>query len=338
MKRINWGIIGLGNIADHHLKSFEKLENCKLKGIASKNFKNLKNFKKKINVDDKFCFDNYDDLIKSVEIDIIYIALPNSYHYEWINKCIDQDKNILVEKPITENFFQLKKIKNKLLQKKSSVLIYEGFMYKYHPQIKKVLDLVNNNEIGEIKKIVSSFGVNLLTKKYFGFFRKKKKIDKESRLFNKNLGGGSILDLGCYPVSFTTMLLEKFNFINFEDYKVLNKKVEIGETGVDIDSQIELKVDERIKVKLSSSFKQNIGSATEIHGSRGSIEILNTWTGSSSIILKKANNKNIIRFDKIDDIYFDQLNIISNDLLNKNIGQNIDNMLLNMKIIDKWLN
>ena len=338
MKRINWGIIGLGNIANHHLKSFEKSLNCKLKGIASRNLENLKNFKKNINLDDKFCFNNYEDLIKNSEIDIIYIALPNSCHYEWINKCIDQDKHILVEKPITENFFQLEKIKNKLLQNQSNVLIYEGFMYKHHPQIKSVLDLVNNNEIGEIKKIVSNFGINLLTKKYLWFFKKKRKIDKESRLFNKKLGGGSILDLGCYPVSLTTMLLEKLNFINFEDYKVLNKKVEIGETGVDIDSKIEMKVNNRIIIKLSSSFKQNIGSATEIHGSRGSIEIPNTWTGSQSIILKKENNKNIIKFDQIDDIYFDQLNIISNDLLNKKIGQNMDNMLLNMKIIEKWLN
>ena len=338
MKRINWGIIGLGNIANHHLKSFKKLLNCKLKGIASRNLENLKNFKKNTNVNDKFCFNNYEDLIKNSEIDIIYIALPNSCHYEWINKCIDHDKHILVEKPITENFVQLENIKNKLLRKKSNVLIYEGFMYKHHSQIKKVLDLVNNNEIGEIKKIVSSFGVNLLTKKYFWLFKKKKKIDKENRLFNKKLGGGCILDLGCYPVSFITMLLEKLNFINFEDYKVLNKKVEIGETGVDIDSKIEMKVNGKITVELSSSFKKNIGSATEIHGSRGSIEIINTWTGSPSIILKKENNKNIIRFDQIDDIYFDQLNIISNDLLNKSNGQNIDNMLLNMKIIDQWLN
>ena len=62
-----------------------------------------------------------------------------------------------------------------MLQIKPRILIYEGFMYKYHPQIKKVLDLINNNEIGEIKKIVSSFGVNLLTKRYFWLFEKKRK-------------------------------------------------------------------------------------------------------------------------------------------------------------------
>tara|TARA_Y100000591_G_scaffold310707_1_gene313323 strand:- start:480 stop:1496 length:1017 start_codon:yes stop_codon:yes gene_type:complete len=338
MKKINWGIIGLGKIASSHLKSFEKSENCKLKGVASKNLQNLEYFKKKINIDNLFCFNNYEDLIKNSEIDIIYIALPNSYHYEWINKCIDHGKHILVEKPITENFFQLEKIRNKLIQKNSNVLIYEGFMYKYHPQIKKVLNIVENNEIGEITKIISSFGVNLLTKKNFWFFKKKKKIDREGRLFNKKLGGGSILDLGCYTVSFITMLLELLKFNNFEDYEVFDKRVEIGETGVDIDSKIDIKVGGKINVKLSSSFKENIGSATEIYGSNGSIFIPNTWTGSANIIIKKQNNKNIIRFDEIDDIYLNQLNIISKDLLNKKVGQDFDNMLLNMKIIDKWLN
>ena len=134
------------------------------------------------------------------------------------------------------------------------------------------------------------------------------------------------------------MLLEKFKYINIDDYKVFDKKVEIGETGVDIDSKIEMAVNDKITIEISSSFKKNIGSATEIFGSTGSIKILNTWTGSSDIIFIKENNKNSIRFDKLNDIYFDQLNTISNDLLNNKIGQNIDNMLLNMKIIDRWLN
>ena len=244
----------------------------------------------------------------------------------------------MVEKPVTENFFQIEKIKNKLIEKKSKVLIYEGFMYKYHPHIKKVLELVNNNEIGEITKIVSRFGTDLLTKKKFGFFKKKKKIDKEGRLFNKKLGGGSILDLGCYPVSFTTMLLEKFKFTNFDDYKISDKKVEIGETGVDIDAKIVMKINDKIEIELSSSFKENIGSASEIYGSEGSIEISNTWTGSSNMSLNKNNITDIIKFDQTDDIYFNQLNIISNNLLDNNDGQNLDNMMLNMKIIDQWLN
>lgn len=338
MKKINWGIIGLGDIANSHLNSFKNLNNCKLKGIASKNFQNLTNFKENLNIEDKFCFNNYEDLIKNSEIDIIYIALPNSYHHKWINKCIDYNKNILVEKPITENFFQLENIQKKLLLKDSRISIYEGFMYKHHAQIKKVLELVNNKEIGEIKKIISSFGVNLLTKKNFWFFQKKKKINKEGRLFNKKLGGGCILDLGCYPVSIITMLLEKFKFTNFEDYKILNKNVEIGETGVDIDAEIEMKIEDKIQIKLLSSFKKNIGTSTKIFGSKGIIEIPNTWSGSSDIILKMNQSEKIIKFNKTNDPYFDQISEISNNLMNSNVIQNFDNMMLNMKIIDQWLN
>ena len=338
MKKINWGIIGLGNIANAHLKSFEILDNCKLAGIASKDYENLENFRKKTSIKNILCFNNYEDLIKNPEIDIIYITLPNSLHYEWINKCIDNGKNILVEKPITENFSQIEKIKKNLIKQEKKILIYDGFMYKHHAQIKKILDLINNDEIGELTKIISRFGVNLLTKKKFWFFKKKKKIDKEGRLFNKKLGGGSILDLGCYPVSFATMLLEKYQLLNFEEYKIFDKKVEIGETGVDIDSRIEMQINNRIRIELFSSFKKNIGTSTEIFGSKGSIEIPDTWFGSSNIILKQHKRKNTIRFNKIIDPYFDQINEISNDLLGDNVGYDLDIMLLNMKIIDQWLN
>ena len=338
MKTINWGIIGLGNIANAHINCFTNSDNFKLKGIASKNLQNLKNFKENLNIENKFCFNTYEDLINSSEIDIIYIALPNSYHYEWINKCIDSKKNILVEKPITENFFQLENIKKKLIQKNLKISIYEGFMYKYHTQTKKVLELISNDEIGEILKINSSFGVNLLTKKKFWFFQKKKKINKDGRLFNKNLGGGSILDLGCYPVSLITMLMETLGYTTFNKFKIFEKNIELGETGVDIDSKIEMKINDKIHIELSSSFKRNTGTVTKIFGSKGSIEIPNLWFGSSNIILKKNKTEHMIKFDKIDDPYFNQINEISNNLLKKNINQNLDNMLLNMKIIDQWLN
>ena len=74
MKKINWGIIGLGNIANKFADSFSEVNNCSLKGIASKNNDSLKSFKKIFNIEDKFCFNNYKDLILSTDIDIIYIA------------------------------------------------------------------------------------------------------------------------------------------------------------------------------------------------------------------------------------------------------------------------
>ena len=121
-------------------------------------------------------------------------------------------------------------------------------------------------------------------------------------------------------------------------YEIFKKNIELGETGVDIDSKIEMKINNKIHITLSSSFKKNIGTSTKIVGSKGIIEIPNLWFGSSDIILKKNKSEHIIKFDKIDDPYFNQINEISNNLLENNINQNLDNMLLNMKIIDQWLN
>ena len=107
MKNINWGIIGLGNIASIVAESFKSINNCKLKGISSKNINRLNYFKKKFNIEESFCFNNYSDLINCSDIDIVYIALPNNLHYQWIIECIKANKNILVEKPALLNSNQV---------------------------------------------------------------------------------------------------------------------------------------------------------------------------------------------------------------------------------------
>ena len=92
MKKVNWGIIGLGKIALQFANGFKFTNNAKLIGVASKNPEKLEKFKKGFQINEKYCFNNYEDLLSSKEIDIIYIALPNSLHCEWIIKCIESNK------------------------------------------------------------------------------------------------------------------------------------------------------------------------------------------------------------------------------------------------------
>ena len=83
-KKVNWGIIGLGNIAMNFAKASQLTDNAILKGISSKNQKKISNFKELFGVKSEYCFDNYEDLINCSEIEAIYIALPNSMHYDFI--------------------------------------------------------------------------------------------------------------------------------------------------------------------------------------------------------------------------------------------------------------
>ena len=106
-KKVNWGIIGLGNAAMNFAKASQLTENAILKGISSKNQKKIYNFKELFDVKSEYCFDNYEDLINCSEIEAIYIALPNSMHYDFIIKCIEAKKKFLVEKQsVSQNLWK----------------------------------------------------------------------------------------------------------------------------------------------------------------------------------------------------------------------------------------
>ena len=112
MKKVNWGIIGLGNIATKFADGFKNSENAQLIAISSNNSNKLKKFKEQFKINENYCFDDYNNLLKCSDVDIVYIALPNSLHYKWIIECIKNNKKVLVEKPATVNFFEIKNIKD----------------------------------------------------------------------------------------------------------------------------------------------------------------------------------------------------------------------------------
>ena len=158
MAQVKWGIIGLGNIALKFSEGFQYTKNAKLFAISSRSKNKLQAFKNKFQIDDNYCFTNYDSLLECKDLDIIYIALPHSLHYEWVMKSIEKEKNILVEKPATVNFLQMENIKNNLKDK--NIFFSEAFMYRYLPHISKVVDLLKNNVIGNLVSMDSFFGFN----------------------------------------------------------------------------------------------------------------------------------------------------------------------------------
>jgi len=345
MEQVKWGIIGLGNIALKFSEGFQYTKNAKLFAISSRNKNKLQAFKNKFQIDDNYCFTNYNSLLECKDLDIIYIALPHSLHYEWVMKSIEKEKNILVEKPATVNFFQMEKIKNNL--KNKNIFFSEAFMYRYHPQISKVVDLLKNDVIGNLVSMESLFGFDSLgRKRIFGIKlnKLKKKPNRNNRLYNKELGGGAILDLGCYPVSFSILiasLISKFDFIKT---KVLNKKKEIGPTGVDMNSFAELYFENNFKSTVGASLTQNLGKKTKIIGTKGELVLNDTWSPSNpSLIQINGENKKIIEVECHNNVYTYEIEALSKCILeNKKEpdfpGMTINKTLENMKILDKWLN
>ena len=337
MSVINWGIIGLGKIANKFALAFKDVKNSKLLSVASKNKDKLDLFKRQFNIDSSFCYNEYENILFNKEIDIIYIALPHSLHFEWINKSIDNKKNVLTEKPATVSLDEIKKINIKLAQNK--IFFAEGFMYRFHPQTAFLIKILQQNEIGELKQMESYFGINFIEKRnIFGF--KRIKINKESRLFKKDLGGGSILDLGCYPSSLS-LLIASLKSKDFRDeIKLTEVEKYIGSTGVDLEAYAKVNFKNEFSSYIGSSFKKNLGKFTKIKGSKGDIVIPDSWHCENSKIV--LNSKEYVIDQKYENIFSYEIESISNSLLNNELEPKYPAIRkketeLNTNILDKWI-
>jgi len=328
---INWGVIGLGNMSYKFINAINELDNTKIVSVASLSKKKNNNLITELGIDESNYFDNYDDLIVSPAVDAIYIATLNNTHFDLIKKCSMNKKKILCEKPMTINYEEAKEVFKFIKDNKVSFL--EAFVYRHHKQSQNLSDIIINDVIGDIYKVESSFGYKV------------KKTDPKSRLFNKNLGGGSILDVGCYTTSFCLMVAK----IIFKQ-KVLNIKVEnikgsIGVTGVDESAEADLIFDKNLKMSIKTSLREEFKNNCIIFGSKGKIVIPSPWVPDKKSILEIysgnsyykqfLNSKLSAYAQQID--FFNKRNFDDKKNLVDTFMSN-EESLLNMKILSEWKN
>jgi D-xylose 1-dehydrogenase (NADP+, D-xylono-1,5-lactone-forming) len=135
-------------------------------------------------------YGSYEELLADPEIDAVYVALPNALHVEWSIRALEAGKHVLSEKPLSRDPAEVERAFD--AAERAGRLLMEGFMYRHHPQTKRLKELVVNGTIGEL----------LLVRSQFSF-----KLDRPNDVrWDPELGGGSLLDLGCYCVSSTRLL------------------------------------------------------------------------------------------------------------------------------------
>ena len=320
---VKWGIVGLGNMANIFARAISEAQNAELICVASKSKTRLKVFSKNFNIKNSHKFTDYSELIKSHEIDAVYISTLNNTHVDLILECIKNNKKILCEKPIGMNVEQAKIAFD--LIKKHQISFYEAIAYRSHPQTESLLQLIQKSEIGIIKKINSTFGFKI------------KRIKKDSRLFSKELGGGAILDIGCYPVSF-------FNLLKNEDenIRLIKSKGTFSITGVDDEAEAEFLIGKNISANCKLSFKENLSNSCTIYGSKGTINVPSPWLPSVKSYIEVFNNNSYYKkFTSSEkNIYAMQIESVSDLFLNNKLKKtsqvNIDESVEIINILDKW--
>src|SRR5688572_26312407 len=229
VRKIRWGILGCGNIGNKFAADLKWVENSELVAVASRNHQKANEMATKHNV--KFAFDSYNALVSCPEVDVIYIATPHGLHHEHALLCIRHKKSVLCEKAFALNSRDAKEMIQEA--KRHQVFIMEAFWTKFIPQYQKVVSLIAKGELGVIKMIQADFGFKALE-------------PLSQRLYDPNLGGGALLDIGIYPVFMAVSLLGKPAeiFATMEAYP----------SGVDRQIAIVLKFDSGALANLSATF------------------------------------------------------------------------------------
>ena len=328
---IKWGIIGLGNMSYKFINAIKEIENTKVTAVASLSKKKSNDLIDTIGIDESQYYTNYEDLIKSPNVDAIYIATLNNTHYDLIKECSLNNKKILCEKPMTVNYNEAKEVFNLIKDNNTSFL--EAFVFRYHKQSQNLSDIIKKGEIGDIYKVESSFGYKV------------KKTNPNSRIFNKNLGGGSILDVGCYTTSFCLMIAKIIFEQKVPNIKIENIKGAIGVTGVDESAEANLIFDTNLTMHIKTSLREELKNNCIIFGSKGKIIIPSPWVPDKRSILeistgntyyKQFSNSKLSAYAQQID-FFNKKNFNDKKNLVDTFMSN-EESLLNMKILSEWKN
>ncbi len=222
------------------------------------------------------------------------------------------------------NFKEVEELNDKIDVKDNN--FFEALAYRSHPQTLNLLKILKEREFGNIKKIESNFGFKV------------KKIKEESRLFNKQLGGGALLDLGCYPVSFFNLFSQKKNM------KILKSNLVIGKTNVDISGEIKLKINDDVEAKGKISLVDNLDNFCKIFCEKATITLINPWLPPEKTYIEietKSRYYKKIFINKMNTYQY-QLQKVSKAFIKKNseanLLVNIEESVKISKILDDWKN
>jgi predicted dehydrogenase len=247
-KPLNWGLLSTARINRALIPPLTMSRRNNLLAVASRSQAAADAYAREKKI--PRAYGSYEALLADPEIDVIYNPLPNHLHAEWTIKAVEAGKHVLCEKPLALSVAEVDAIMT--AARKHGRVVAEAFMYRHHPQTLKVIELVKSGSLGTLKLIRGSFTF-ILTR------------ENDVRL-KPEWGGGSIWDVGCYPISYARTV------VGAEPLEVFGWQV-TGPSGIDETFVGQMRFDGGILAQFASSFVLPFQAVMEIVGSEGTLSI-----------------------------------------------------------------
>ena len=329
--RLQWGIIGAGAIARAFAHGVQNSKRCVLQAVASRSREKADAFADEFDIPGRH--GSCDAILHDPDVQAVYITTPHPVHAEWAIKCADAGKHILCEKPVTINAAEAAVLIE--AARRNDVFFMEAFMYRCSAQTARLVELLREGVIGEVRAVEARFSFDVGN-------------NLEARHLKESLGGGGILDLGCYCASFARMVAGVAAGADIAEPTEVHAAGQLHETtGVDVFTAATLKFPNDIVAQLSCAVGLNQPSVAAIYGSKGRIDVPSPWFcagrdgGSSVLVVERYGGEKTeeITIDTDDTLYGREADHVAEHLDNRQgvfPGMTWRDTLGNMTVLDKW--
>jgi len=247
-KVLNWGLLSTARINRALIPPLRASKRNQLVAVASRTQESADRYAREWKIPRPH--GSYEALLADPEVDVIYNPLPNHLHAEWTIKAVEAGKHVLCEKPLALSVEEVDAMQS--AARKHGRVVMEAFMYRHHPQTLKVQEIVKRGSLGDLKLIRGSFSFDL-------------RREGDIRL-DPAKGGGSIWDVGCYPISYTRSVLGQ-NPLEAFGWQVT------GPTGIDETFVGQMRFNHDVLGQFDCSFVVPLRWSMEIVGSDGTLHI-----------------------------------------------------------------
>ncbi|MEO9003597.1 MAG: Gfo/Idh/MocA family oxidoreductase [Ginsengibacter sp.] len=315
MKKVKWGILSTAKIGvTKVIPALQLADNCEVIAIASRDLNKAKSIAAQLNI--AKAFGSYEELLADNEIDAVYNPLPNHLHLPFTLAAIKAGKHVLCEKPIGLNKVEAETLKKEVALH-PGIKVMEAFMYRFHPQWIKTKELVDNGTIGKVKNIQTFFSFN--------------NVDPENIRNKADIGGGALMDIGCYCISFPRFIL------GIEPIRVSGTSVTDKEFKTDIVTSGTLFFREDVTANFTCSTQLFPYQRSIIIGDKGRIEIDIPCNAPpdkpTKVTLYLDGDEKIMYFEG--NQYTLEGEAFANSILNNtDVPASLSDAVYNMKVID----
>ncbi len=325
-KLLRWGILGTGAIARQFAAALSRSKWGKLVAVASREPRTatIEEFGQ-VPVGK-----GYDSLLQDGDVDAVYIATPHPSHAELAIRAVEAGKHVLCEKPIGMNAAEAAGIAD--AARSCGVTVMEAFMYRGHPQTLKLVELLEAGTIGKISLIQANYGYRTA-------------FDPRKRHFDPELGGGAILDVGCYCVSAARLVAGIAAGRPFAEPLEVKAVAAFSETGVDERTGCVMRFPQDIVAQATVSITTVQEPRLLIHGTEGMIDVRSPWFcsgkegGTSEIVVRRPTGDEVHRIECGEWLYALEADLFAESVRAGSIpwpAPSLDDTIGNMRALDAW--